>query len=222
MRLQFLVPLTLCASLTSFTASAKEVDTNPVYVDVGFVQMKADIGIGETSGNGLSLTVDEKDTAPILTVGYRVNDQFALEGGVVGGLDMGLNLTANYNDTLYGQTVVANGSLTVTGETKESYMLGGALIVPVNDSLSLRARAGVLWWDIDYYLSANVSLTINGTSYAANGRALLQSEDGNDPYVGLGVTYDVSKSVALKADYFRTKVDDMDVDALSLQVSYRF
>jgi hypothetical protein len=59
-------------------------------------------------------------------------------------------------------------------------------------------------------------------AFSASQRTFLQSDDGNDPYYGIGVTYALSKSLALKADYMRTEIDDSDVDALSLRLSYRF
>jgi long-subunit fatty acid transport protein len=214
----------LAAGLFLFgsAAIAQQTTQDKLYVEAGVTYIKADLGVGETSGNNLTITVDDTDTAPILVVGFKVADNLALEAGIIGKVDVGISVTANYNGSLYGRTVVANGRLDVTGEGKESYMLGGAFTIPVNDKFDLVARAGVMWWDVDYYLSANVAGTVNGTAFAVNQKVFLQSADGADPYFGVGATYKFTKNWALKADYLRTKIDDADVDSMSLRISYLY
>ena len=216
---------TIVASSLVFVSTsviAQQTTQEKLYVEAGVTYIKVDLGVGETSGNNLSITVDDTDTAPIAMIGYKVTDNFALEAGVIGKVDVGVGITANYNGSLYGRTVVANGRLDVTGEGKESYMLGGAFTIPVNDQFAFVARAGVMWWDVDYYLSANVAGTVNGTAFAVNEKVFLQSSDGNDPYFGLGATFKFNKNWALKADYLRTKIDDSDVDSMSLRISYLY
>lgn len=214
--------IALCVVLGSSSASAQQSLNDQLYIEAGVVNIKADLDINEGGANGLNVTVDEKDSAPMFLVGYKLNDQVAIEGGIIGGVDVGASITGNVNGRLSGRTVVANGTLTVTGESKETYMLGGAFTVPVSESISLTGRAGMMWWDVDYYLSANVAGTIDGVAFAVNQRAFLESEDGSDPYFGLGLAINLSKKVALKADYFRTEIDDSDVDAISLRLSYLF
>jgi hypothetical protein len=208
-------------ALSTLSLSVSASDNN-FYIDAGLANLEVDLGISEWSSTNATLTVDEKDNAPLIMAGYRLDDNVSLEGGVLGSADASVSVTANFNGTVYGTAVVANGTVTAKAEANPSYMLGAAYKMPLSDDFSIDARAGMLWWDVDYKGSANVSATIGGASYAAGASATLASRDGSDPYFGLGATYDVSDDVAVKANLFRTEIDGADIDAAALSVSMTF
>jgi len=209
------------AAIYSFSLSANAAENN-FYIDAGLANLEVDLGVSEWSTTNATLTTDENDNAPMIVAGYRLDDNVSLEGGVLGSADASVSVTANFNGTIYGTAVVANGTVTAKAEANPSYMLGAAYKMPLSDQFSIDARAGMLWWDVDYKASANVSATIGGTSYAASASGTLASRDGSDPYFGLGATYDFTDDVAVKANLFRTEIDGADIDAAALSLSMKF
>lgn len=80
-------------------------------------------------------------------------------------------------------------------------------IVPFTDKFSGYAKAGFSRWNLDTELPA-----VTGTS----------DDSGTDPTYGLGVQYRFNDRVALRGEYNRFEVEDIDVDVAQLQVRYSF
>lgn len=78
--------------------------------------------------------------------------------------------------------------------------------LPFTDSFSGYAKAGFHNWDAD--------LRAPGI-----GRA---SDDGTDPTYGLGLQYRFTDTVALRGEYSRFEMDDVDVDLAQVQVRFDF
>src|SRR5690606_38765702 len=78
--------------------------------------------------------------------------------------------------------------------------------LPFTDSFSGYAKAGFHNWDAD--------LRTGGI-----GRA---SDDGTDPTYGLGLQYRFTDTVALRGEYSRFEMDDVDVDLAQVQVRFDF
>jgi OOP family OmpA-OmpF porin len=212
----------LCSALP-FAANAND----SFYFDAGYTSMEVDLGVDTTNlGNGITLNVDDSDSAGTFLVGYKVNDNFAVEGGFITGADASVSITnANAtNGNLYGSTLVlnANSTISVNAEGKETYFVGGKFNFPMSKEFSLDARAGMMWWDIDYSVSANAAGTYGGAAFAINENFFVANADGSDAYYGLGATYNVNDSFAIKADYTMTEMDDSDVDAYTISASMKF
>jgi opacity protein-like surface antigen len=211
------------AAISSLSLSANAAESN-FYIDAGLANLKVDVGINEWSTNGASITTDEDDNAVIIVAGYPLMDNVSLEGGLLLNVDASFSITADFNGSIYDIAVDTDGTGTVTAKTEanSSYMLGAAYKMPLNDQFSIDARAGILFWDVDYKASANVSATIGGSSYAPGASATLASRDGSDPYFGLGATYELTDDVAVKANLFRTEIDGADIEAVALNLSMKF
>lgn len=78
--------------------------------------------------------------------------------------------------------------------------------LPFTENFSAYAKAGLHSWDAD-------------VSAAEIGRA---SDDGTDPTYGLGLQYRFSDAFALRGEYSRFEMDDVDVDLAQVQVRFDF
>ena len=68
-------------------------------------------------------------------------------------------------------------------------------------ALDIYGKAGLLFWDVDFNVSGRGTLTYNGLTY--NSKTFLQV-DGSDPYIGLGLSYEISKNTSFAFDYITT------------------
>lgn len=89
----------------------------------------------------------------------------------------------------------------------DSVSLTAVGILPFNDRFSGYAKAGVQRWDLDHAIPA-----LTGTT----------KDHGTDPVYGLGLQYRFNDQVALRGEYTRTEVRDIDVDAAQMQVRFDF
>ena len=80
-------------------------------------------------------------------------------------------------------------------------------ILPFTDRFSGYAKAGFQRWDLD---SAIPGLT--GSS----------NDSGTDPVYGAGLQYRFNDTVALRAEYTRSELEDIDLDNAQLQVRFDF
>ena len=79
--------------------------------------------------------------------------------------------------------------------------------VPFTDKFSGYAKAGFQRWDLDRAIPG-----LTGTA----------KDDGTDPVYGLGLQYRFNDLVALRGEYTRSEVEDLDVDAAQVQVRFDF
>jgi OOP family OmpA-OmpF porin len=201
--------ITLSAASTVFAA-----DDSGAYIlgAVGVSRVSIDKAAFDDTLNsvpvtGLSSTTDERDTGYKLQLGYKLNQNFAIEGGYV---DLG---KFAYNATFTGGNV--NATIKASG-----WNLVAMGILPLGDTFSLLGRVGMIRAKVE----ANASTTVPGISPENT------STTNNDFTYGLGVAYNLSKNVSFRADYDRyAKLGDTnstggegDVDLYSLAVAYKF
>jgi len=170
-------------------------EAGPVLVDLG--------------ATGVSSSVDKKDTAWKLGVGYQLSPNFAVEAGYVA-----LGKVSN-------KARGTGGADTANAEYKSSALGLSALgMLPINTDFSVFAKAGVAHTKI----TAKADLTVGGASASdsAKKREFV-------PVFGLGAEYKLTQAVAVRAEYERYfKVGDKnttgesDVDFLSLGVKVGF
>jgi OOP family OmpA-OmpF porin len=79
--------------------------------------------------------------------------------------------------------------------------------LPFTDKFSGYAKAGFQRWDLD---TALPGLTHTG------------DDSGSDPTYGLGLQYRFNDVVALRTEYSRFEVDDVDLDLAQLQLRFDF
>lgn len=154
-------------------------------------------------GSFISASEDTGSTALRLGGGFDVNDHFGVD--------------VSYFDSgeIVSFDAVSDGSVfypagTISGEFEASGLSFGIDgYLPLNDRFRLVGRVGMLMWDLD------ATVMVNGASGSA-------SEDGNDPYLGLGMEGDLSPKVGVGLNYLRYDVADDDLNLLELALRYRF
>ena len=111
-------------------------------------------------------------------------------------------LEAGYTDHGELKPDVAGPDLEVS-----SVSLAAVGILPFTDRFSGYAKAGVQRWDLDRALPG-----LTGTG----------KDDGTDPLYGLGLQYRFNDTVALRGEYIRSEIEDLDVDTAQVQVRFDF
>lgn len=155
--------------------------------------------IDEEIATGLitSGSVDGKDTGFKVFGGYMFNRNFGIEGAYV---DLG---EVSYSGDFFGSPVTG-GKIEVTG-----FNIAALGSYPVNEQFSLFGKIGLLVWE------AEASDTTGGVPFSAK-------TDGTDISFGLGVSYNFTRSLGVRAEWERFKLDDADADLLSIGIVWRF
>lgn len=135
---------------------------------------------------------DNTDTGWKLAVGNQFNANAALEFGYA---DLG---EAKFTAAGVGCSLEANGF--------HASLVGN---LPMANQFSFTGRVGLFRWDAD------ISCSAGGASASAD-------ESGTDLTFGVGVRYDMTKSVGLRGEWERFDLDDADVDMLSLGLIFSF
>ena len=140
-----------------------------------------DSGLTSAGATGLSSTTDEKDTGYKLQLGYQYNQNFAIEGGYI-------NLGKfKYNATYTGGAASA--------EVKaKGWNIDAVGIAPLNDAFSLLGKIGLIRGKVD----ATVSATGPGGAASESVSASKWKTT-----VGFGVSYNVSKTIAVRGEFER-------------------
>jgi|ETNmetMinimDraft_8_1059916.scaffolds.fasta_scaffold56307_1 hypothetical protein len=205
--------LLLITSLNVYAGSQKSNDSK-FYASAGLANVEVDLGIGSTS----LYTVDNKDSAPIVMLGYKIGDNLSLEGGMIGSIENSITTTSSITGTYLGKTLTIGSGLKITAKSSESWLFGGAYKIPMTDKLSLNTRAGLLFWDVDYKVSGTA--TYDGVSYAAN--ATILTKDGSDTYFGIGGEYEISDGISAEFSYLDSEVNGDDVDSYNIALVTKF
>ncbi len=79
--------------------------------------------------------------------------------------------------------------------------------LPFTEKLSGYAKAGMQRWDLDT---------------AIPGLAGTGDDTGTDPVYGVGLQYRLTDAVALRGEYSRFEIEDLDADLAQLQVRFDF
>jgi OOP family OmpA-OmpF porin len=176
-------------------------------------QSKATIDDSRIAGslagfNSTSINDDNHDTGHKLFVGYKLNKNIALEGGYFNLGKFGFTAT----------TVLPAGTL--SGNIKlDGLNLDAVGILPINEKFSMFGRIGI------NYAEAKDKFTTTGS--VPEQTNLNPSRKQLDPKVGLGLQYNFTKSIGIRAEAERYRVDDAvgnrgDIDLFSVGVVYRF
>lgn len=164
---------------------------------IGFGAGKSDYDSGNmipdliTSGS-----VDGKDTGYKLFGGYQFNPHFAVELAYV---DLG---EAGYSGTFFGAPV--------TGGSLETWGLNASAvgIVPLGASFELFGKIGIFGWE------SKARDVTGGVPFSGEA-------DGGDVSFGLGMAFNFTRNVSLRAEWERFRAVD-DIDLLSLGLAFKF
>ena len=136
---------------------------------------------------------DSDDTAYKLFLGFGFSDYVRLEAGYV---DLG-----SLQETLdFGVIGIERVGFGADGPT-----LGLELGLPLGQSFSITARGGVMFWE--------AQAGVGGFGFR---------DKGEDPFYGIGLRYRMSPHVSLLGGAERYELEDLEVDVISLGVSFYF
>lgn len=140
-----------------------------------------------------------------ITLGFDVNSNIAIEASYtnLGEFDADDDTIA----ALEFLTGVALDDASVEGDGIEFAVVGKA---PLSDVVSVFGKAGIFVWDAEY--------KIDTVSFGSDS----DTEDGTDPFFGVGVSFDIGQAVAFNVEYTLYDVDDADIDYIGAGVSARF
>jgi OOP family OmpA-OmpF porin len=160
---------------------------------------QSDIDDGITTGLiDANQTVDGKDSAWKIFGGYMFNRHFGLEAAYV---NLG---ELSYSGTFQG-AAVTGGKVEVTGINIAAL---GAL--PVTEQFSVFGMIGLFLWD------AEASDTTAGLG------AFSATDDGADVSFGVGVGYNFTRNLGVRAEWEMFKTNDADASLISIGLVWRF
>ena len=198
-------------STTPFKVSAAE--PGDASVTVGMIRI-TDEALDVLAGTGV--TIDDSDTVSIITGGFYVSPNLALEAGVYTGAEMSASVSDGDSGTLYGNSYSVSGTVTITAKTDPSYMFGVKYSSPKSGPLSIYGKTGMLFWNINGIVSVSGTITYAGTAYSGSSSATFYSANGRDPYIGLGMSYAIGKDNSIDFDYISTEVDGADISGYGI------
>lgn len=182
----------LCVAATMATVSGAALAADSGFygaVDIG--QSKAKDFCTPEAGVTIN-SCDDKDTAYRIGVGYQFNQNFGLEANYV---DFGKD---NASVTVLGVPV------TVVGEAV-AFQLSATGTLPVNESFAIIGKLGIARTDVD-------------ASASAPGVTITASDNSTELTYGIGVKYNINKTMAVRAQYedFGKVGDDATTDTTKL------
>ncbi len=174
-------------------------------IGLGHAELDFDIESYYEDVHGVpNVSADDSDTAYKLFAGYQFNPNFAIEAGYV---DFG-EFSASSSEPGYS----AKAKLDVEGFTAA---LVGRL--PIQGGFSMYGKLGMIAWDADLKEHEEI---LGFTTHDAD-----LSEDGSDPFYGVGAEYIVNQLV-MRAEYERYDIsesgEDFEIDLISGSLGYRF
>jgi outer membrane protein with beta-barrel domain len=153
----------------------------------------ASVGDSSVSEKDTGINFSGSDTGSKVYAGFTFFKFFGLEASY---LDLG-----SPKDEISSGT---DAKLDTTGW--DAYAVG---ILPIGKHFELFAKAGIIVWDA----TASYEGAINGES----------KEDGNDPAYGAGLAIVFVKHFAVRAEYQRFDISDLDkVEMTSIGAEFRF
>lgn len=164
---------------------------------VGASLGKSDISEDIAAGLITSGSVDGKDTGWKIFGGYMFNKYVGVEGAYV---NLG---EASYSGTLFG-VPVTGGRVEVTG-----FNVAGVGSYPVTEQFSVFGKLGLMRWE------AEANDITGGVPFS-------DKVDGSDFFFGLGVGFNFTRNLAVRAEWERFKIEDADASLVSVGLLWRF
>jgi OmpA-OmpF porin, OOP family len=158
---------------------------------------QSDIDEEITAGLIDSGTVDAKDTGWKIFGGYMFNRHVGVEAAY---LNLG---EVSYSGT-FGGLPVTGGKVELTG-----FNIAALGSYPISEQFSVFGKLGLFIWD------AEASDTTGGALFSA-------TADGTDLSFGVGVSYNFTRNLGLRAEWEMFKTDEADATLLSIGAVWRF
>jgi len=213
--------LLLSIMLMSFVSHASDLENSPkLSFTIGATHLTNE-GFDALKGSGR--TVDDEYGASHFKVSYNISPTLALETGSLSSSEITSSIYVGSSGTLHGKsysvsvgcrscaTGAGEGTLNLKAEIDNSFMFGVKLTAPSKGPLKLYSTIGILYWDVDY-TATGAQFTYDGST--KSGRFL--EVDGNDAYMGLGISYEINKNSSFAFDYSVAKIHDSRIRGSSL------
>ena len=203
--------------IASYASIAHEIPKPSFNIGVSLMNDEALDGLA-----GSGVTINDNDTVAYFTLDYHVSPSLSFEGGVISGHEVSASLPNNASGTWHGtKSYSTSGALTITTKNDNKYLFGVKYEPSTTGTLGVYGKAGLLFWDMDFIVSGSGTLTYNGKTY--NSETFLQV-DGSDPYIGLGMSYEISKNTSLAFDYLSTsstnQIEGVGIDLNGYSLSW--
>lgn len=211
----------------SFAVHANDVEDSPkLSFTIGATHL---INEGFDALKGSGRTVDDEHGVSHFKISYNLSPTLALEAGSLSSSEITSSIYVGSSGTLHGKsysvavgcescaTGAGDGTLNLKAEIDNSYLFGVKFTAPSQGALGLYSSIGILYWDVDY-TATGAQFTYDGT--AKSGRFL--EVDGNDAYMGLGISYEINKNSSIAFDYSVAKIHDSRIRGSSLTWSQSF
>ena len=206
--------LTLAATTTNARAEGPKFPDN-LYLTASVGQSTMDMD--DLTG----FSVDDDDTSYSIGLGFDFNRYLALEAGYIDLGEVSASISGSFTGTYQGSPISATGTLSTAADSYGFY-LGPQLNIPATDALDFYIKAGYLAWDMEATATASGTMTYDNIVYAGDVTATVD-DDGYNPYMGFGLSFDVSNTWAIKADWVRyVDVGDTDIDVVAAGVTWKF
>ena len=194
---------------TPFAVSAAE--PGDASVTLGMVRI-SDEAVDVLAGT--NVTIDDSDTVNIVTGAFYVSPSLALETGLISSAEVSASLSANASGTFKGNSYSLSGTATVKAESDPSYLLG--VKYSSSGPISFYGKAGMLFWNVNYTASVSGTFTYAGSNYSLSSSTIFHSAKGIDPYIGLGMSYEIGKDNSINFDYISSEVDSADTSGYGI------
>jgi OOP family OmpA-OmpF porin len=158
---------------------------------------QSDIDSDITAALITSGSVDGKDTAFKVFGGYMFNRHFGVEGAYV---NLG---EVSYSGSFFGDPVTG-GKVEVTG-----FNVAAMGSYPISEQFSVFGKIGLFIWEAE-------------ASDITGGEPFSDKADGTDISFGLGVGYNFTRNLGVRAEWERFEASDADADLLSIGIVWRF
>lgn len=190
----------LSASLTS------QAD-NGFYVGFNAGQATYDVSLEDLSflddGSLTSASLDDIHASLGLSLGYQITSNFSVEASYVELGKISARAESDGSGFLYAPGVV-NAKAEASGLAFD--IKGQA---PINKILGFYGKLGIFSWDADTTLKDS------------SGELANVSEDESDSFFGLGASFVMNYNSSLNLEYTAYKLDDIDVDVLTIGIQFR-
>lgn len=198
-----------CAAIAVGLSAAAFAQTEPggLYVQGGYSWLNF-----EAEDTGYEVDTD----AITARIGLQLNSNFAIEADLSAGIDDGdFDFDSSEDDLAFDDN--NDGDFTdiinLSGDLGLDFMAAayGRYILPISDKFELSARVG--------YAYAQV----NANAVTPGGTTITLAEDAEDGWTaGAGLTFDLTESLELRADYTWYGLDAVDVTGATVALGIKF
>ncbi|OUL56533.1 hypothetical protein B1199_17900 [Pseudoalteromonas ulvae] len=198
-------PIALLIFSAAIFSSKISADNTPWLLEISVGQSKVESSINQHPDEDTFITVDDTGTQRGIELSYHFDNSWALSLGYV---DLGESdtriMSAQLNPDAYFPTQSRNMPLFTHGIT-----LSGSYLAQLNQD-----------WLLSYTLGAYVWHSDTDSQYAQT--TIKESFDGVDPFLGLGLNYQINPSWQTGLQISRYFINENNTNTLSLNLGYQF